>query len=303
MKNFFKGIGASLGYIAIYIVVTALVLIAGSIAYAVFLGVTAVKSNYALDSFFDSFNSFVYDSVILFTLVSGAVTLFIYWLIIIAGKKSVKARLDLIPVSFSNLWPIIPLGILFNLFISSLLDLLPIPEHLMQDYIESSSTLGNESTLILFLTVVLMAPVLEEVLFRGLVMKSLSRGMPFILALILQAIAFGILHGQIIWIFYATFLGIVLGIVKKRYVSLYPCILLHLVFNGWSFAMSSMYDILPESLLPNILLLSISTILIVFLGIVIFKKTKKVEFVEDIKSNENTLYIEETEHQAIYEQK
>ena len=117
----------------------------------------------------------------------------------------------------------------FNLFITNLLALLPIPEHLMQDYAESSGALQGKVTPAMLLSVVLMAPVLEEVLFRGLVMKSLCRGMPLIPALILQAIAFGLLHGQIIWICYATVLGIVLGIIKARYVSLYPCILFHLV--------------------------------------------------------------------------
>lgn len=302
MKNLFKGIGASIGYIVIYVVVTVLVVIAGSIAYGIFVGFTAINSSYSIDSVLDSFNTFVYDSAMLFTLIAGAISLFIYWLIIKTGKKTVKARLDLIPVSFTDLWPIIPLGVLFNLFISNLLNLLPIPEHLMQEYFESSSTLDNELTLIMFLTVVLMAPVLEEVLFRGLVMKSLSRGMPLIIALILQSLAFGILHGQIIWICYATVLGIVLGIIKTRYVSLYPCILFHLVFNGWSFAMSPIYDILPESILTDILLLTVSTILIVLLGKLVFKKTKKEKSVEDIESHENTLSIEETEPQAIVEQ-
>ena len=299
MKNLFKGLGASIGYILIYVVITILVVFAGTIAYGIIAGISAFKTNYSFNSVFDSFNSYISNSVMLFSFSAGLISLFIYWLIIKAGKRTVKERLDLMPVSFHSLWPIIPLGIFFNLFITNLLALLPIPEHLMQDYAESSGALQGKVTPAMLLSVVLMAPVLEEVLFRGLVMKSLCRGMPLIPALILQAIAFGLLHGQIIWICYATVLGIVLGIIKARYVSLYPCILFHLVFNGWSFVMPPIYGLLPHSNLVSIIFSFVSALLIVLLGILIFKKTTRTKYFHYIESSEITLSAEKTEPQAI----
>lgn len=284
MKNLLKGLGAAVGYIAIYIIVTILVVISGSIVYGIMVGFAAINSNQSLDSVTESLTSYINDSAMIYMLVAGVITLFIYWLIIIARKKTLKESLDLVPVSLHSLWPIIPFGIFFNLFISSFLPMLPIPEALIQDYAQSSSVLSGETTLEMILSVVIMAPLLEEVLFRGLVMKSLRRVMPLIPALILQSLGFGLLHGQIIWICYATVLGIVLGLIKSRYNSLYPCILFHLIFNGWNFVMEPIYDWLPDSGFITVALFLISTVIIVLLGILIFKKTlpQKMEQLDDL---------------------
>ena len=48
MKNLFKGLGASIGYIFIYIVITILVVFAGTIAYGIIAGISAFKTNYSL---------------------------------------------------------------------------------------------------------------------------------------------------------------------------------------------------------------------------------------------------------------
>ncbi|HHW21540.1 MAG TPA: CPBP family intramembrane metalloprotease [Clostridiaceae bacterium] len=293
MKKLLKGLGAAIGYILVYIIVSILVAIAGSIAYGIIAGIAAFKTDSPLNSIFDGFRNNMSDSLAIFTIIAGLISLFIYWLIIIAGKKTIKERLDLIPVSLHKLWPIIPLGIFFNLFIANLLAVLPLPDRLIQDYAEASSDIQGITPAIV-LSVVLMAPVLEEVLFRGLVFKSLHRGMPLIPALILQALVFGLLHGQIIWICYATLLGIALGITKARYVSLYPCILFHLAFNGWNYIMVPVYNLLPDSNLVNIAISVVSAVIIVLLGILIFRKTARVEHAYLAESAEDILSSEDT---------
>lgn len=301
MKNLLKGLGAAVGYIAIYIVITILVVIAGSIAYGIVAGISAIKTDFSLYSIIDNFESFLFGSQMYFSFFAGLMALFIYWLIIIAGKKSVKGRLDLMPVSLQSLSLIVPLGIFFNLFITNLLAVIPIPEHLMQDYAEASSSLQGEVTLAMILAAVIMAPVIEEVLFRGLVFKSLLRGMPLIPALILQACIFGLMHGQIIWICYATVIGIVLGVIKTRYGSLYPCILFHFVFNGWSFVMPLVYELLPDRSHTSIVLLVVSFVIIVFLGIIIFKNTARTIHADYTELPENAHSDEMTGSQAIVE--
>lgn len=303
MKNLLKGLGAAIGYITIYIVITILVIIAGSIAYGIVAGISAIKTVFSFYSIFDNFESFLFGSQMYFSFFAGLMTLFIYWLIIIAGKKSVKGRLDLIPVSFQSLSLIIPLGIFFNLFITHLLAVLPIPEHLMQDYAEASSYLDGEVTLAMILATVIMAPVLEEVLFRGLVFKSLLRGMPLIPALILQAFIFGLMHGQIIWVCYATVIGIVLGVIKTRYGSLYPCILFHFVFNGWSFFIPLIYRFIPDSIYTSIVFTAVSFVIIVLLGIILFKNTAGTKHTDYTEIPENAHSDEKTGSQAVVETK
>jgi membrane protease YdiL (CAAX protease family) len=107
---------------------------------------------------------------------------------------------------------------------------------------------GNAGTLgilaVCALTTV-VAPICEELLFRGFIFRSLSnwRG-PWPAALITGAL-FGVVHGlsaPLVDLAPLAFLGFVLCIVYWRSGSLYPCIALHVVNNaialssdeGWS---------------------------------------------------------------------
>ena len=55
------------------------------------------------------------------------------------------------------------------------------------------------------------------------------------MAVLFQGMLFGSVHGTIIWMIYALFMGCVLGYVRKRTGSLRPCILMHMAFNGASY--------------------------------------------------------------------
>ena len=72
----------------------------------------------------------------------------------------------------------------------------------------------------------LCAPVLEEIIFRGLILTSLERGMPSWAALLLSAFLFGICHGHPVWAAYAAIFGVVLGVLALSYRSILPGLLL-----------------------------------------------------------------------------
>jgi membrane protease YdiL (CAAX protease family) len=88
----------------------------------------------------------------------------------------------------------------------------------------------DKATLILF--VVIVAPVLEEIVFRGIIMKGLiNKGLNPMKAIIISAVIFGIVH-QNPWQFVgAGLLGCVLGLVYYKTKSLLASILLH-AFNN-----------------------------------------------------------------------
>lgn len=126
----------------------------------------------------------------LFNIIAAVICLFVFWMIILNSKKTVKERLDLNPISFKNTWPVLILGVTTNIFISHFIGFLPIPEPLIQEYSEATNLIGDEITLVQILSVVLAAPVLEEILYRGLIMKSLQRGMPVFIALKLRTFSY-----------------------------------------------------------------------------------------------------------------
>ncbi|NLE26274.1 MAG: CPBP family intramembrane metalloprotease [Clostridiaceae bacterium] len=293
MKNFLKGTGAAIGYFLLYFVINILVIFIGSVYLGIKESLKVIDDPSLSTSFPQMIESLIYDNALLFSIIAAVICLFVFWMIILATKTSIKERLDLYPISFKNIWPVMILGITANIFISNFISLLPIPEAIMQEYSEATNLLGDEITIVQLLSVVIVAPILEEILYRGLIMKSLQRGMPVIIALLIQAVLFGLMHGQLVWICYATFLGILLAVIKLKYKSLYPSILLHLAFNTANYILIPLYIIMPDSIIFDILLIIISFIISVFMVRIIFRKTIDIPVACNIDPDNSSQYADE----------
>jgi membrane protease YdiL (CAAX protease family) len=89
------------------------------------------------------------------------------------------------------------------------------------------------------LSACLLAPVLEEMLFRGLILRGLLTRYPPPTAIVHSAALFGLAHFNIYQFFVAFSTGIVLGLAWQRTRSLWPCVLLHAGFNAGVMWMSS----------------------------------------------------------------
>ena len=83
--------------------------------------------------------------------------------------------------------------------------------------------------------VVLVAPVVEELLFRGVGYGLLERFGPT-LAAVLVGLAFAAVHGLLIGFAVIAAFGIGLAFLRGRTDSIYPCILLHSTFNAFGLA-------------------------------------------------------------------
>jgi len=98
------------------------------------------------------------------------------------------------------------------------------------------SHLNNQSEYILaFFTLVVLAPVAEELLFRGYLFGKLKKHVPVWLAILVTSILFGAVHGS--WnVGVDVFaLSIVLCLLRQLSGSLWPSILLHMLKNGIAF--------------------------------------------------------------------
>jgi membrane protease YdiL (CAAX protease family) len=85
-------------------------------------------------------------------------------------------------------------------------------------------------------TVALVAPLWEEVLFRGLLLRSLQRRLGAVPAVLLSSAAFGVLHAQpgrgVALVVVTGALGVVLAVVTLRAGRLGPAVVAHAAFNG-----------------------------------------------------------------------
>lgn len=89
-----------------------------------------------------------------------------------------------------------------------------------------------ENHVIMFIMVVIIAPILEEVLFRGIVLKGLlNKGMPDNTAIFVSSLAFAIFHANPWQFVGALCLGMVLGLAYERTKTLLAPILLHALNN------------------------------------------------------------------------
>ena len=91
------------------------------------------------------------------------------------------------------------MGFSLNMFVSLLFEVLPIPAELLEDYANESSLLGEFSVLSVLATAI-FAPLSEELIFRGLLISRMRRGVPLWLAVLIPSLIFGLIHGQILWI-------------------------------------------------------------------------------------------------------
>lgn len=82
------------------------------------------------------------------------------------------------------------------------------------------------------LSVVVCAPVLEEILFRGLIFESCRERFGSGAAVLVSALLFGLVHGVPVQIINAFVVGLIFGYVYLRTGSLLSVILLHVVNNG-----------------------------------------------------------------------
>ncbi|MBB6093683.1 hypothetical protein HNQ60_002564 [Povalibacter uvarum] len=77
------------------------------------------------------------------------------------------------------------------------------------------------------------APLLEEMLFRGVILRSFLRQYSRTKAILCSSLVFGIAHLNVYQLASAFAIGIVAGWLYERCRSLWPCILLHAAYNAF----------------------------------------------------------------------
>ena len=82
------------------------------------------------------------------------------------------------------------------------------------------------------LAIAVIPAICEELAFRGFILSGFSRSGRSWLPIALSAVLFGLMHQIPHQIFYASLLGLVLGLLVVRSNSLLPAIVFHVIFNG-----------------------------------------------------------------------
>ncbi len=149
-------------------------------------------------------------------------------------------------------------GILIQLGMDMILTVtLPLFPNIYDSYMGVVDSLINNS-IYMILCVCILAPIGEELIFRGLVFRTLKRAVPWQAALVIQAVLFGIYHLNLVQGIYTAVLGLCMGYLAYKYGSIIPGILLHIAINASSYLIGFL---LPEALMEH-------TIIMIFVAVI-----------------------------------
>lgn len=105
-----------------------------------------------------------------------------------------------------------------------------------QDIGYNLSNLIGTDLLMVFFAVVIIAPIAEELIFRGWLYGKIKQIVPTWLAVILVSVLFGIMHGQVNVGINVFFLSIALCMLREMTGTIYSGVLLHMLKNGIALA-------------------------------------------------------------------
>lgn len=201
------------------------------------------------------------DQSMKYSLIANMLTLVVIMIFYLIRRKKFSEALWLRKVDVPTLWEGVAFAPGLYLIVSTVL--FALPESWLESYNEASAGITTGGV-VGVLAVVVAAPVVEEIVFRGLIMTRLSRAMPGWLAVLLSAAIFGACHGHPVWFGYAFALGTVFGFMDLRAGSIWPSVLGHVAFNSFS----QIITVLPESDETEIMFLAVLLILAVAAPIV-----------------------------------
>lgn len=175
-------------------------------------------------------------------LFASIIALLTYFIMFKVKKRDLKEEINLNSTKKANLLISVGLGIallFINIFVITLIESTGYFDNAFGEFAEIAESLMGGSILLNILVVGIVVPIAEEVLFRGLVFKTLRKGFTLKWAIIIQGILFGVFHMNLVQGFYAAFLGIVFGYVVYKTKSLWTGIVLHITNNTVSTLLSS----------------------------------------------------------------
>lgn len=187
--------------------------------------------------------NFMVSMTVIATAVSAVIALFFYWLIF--GRKKPQCekqyfREKVLKEKNALMLVIATVGLYFlSMLIAAVIALIS-PET-MEDFNEMMDMALGDNVVAVLIAAVLLAPISEECLMRGLILKNLQRYFSVPVVILIQAIMFGIFHMNWVQGIYVLPVGAALGFVAIKSKSVIPSIVMHMLYNS----MSLVVGILP----------------------------------------------------------
>ncbi len=275
IRNFLINVVKGLCYLSLYLASQTIASYLVIFVTAFYMGMqnpSLLETDAGVNTLIDQVYHFALSNSSLILILAAAILLLILIVFFRARGKRLTLETWSMPVRIASLWPVALAGAALALVVCYGISWIPWPESFIQSY-ETLYAASNDDGILTLIATVLIAPVIEEIVFRGLVFTRFCRGMPAPAALILASTIFGAMHGTLLWAAYGFVGGIAMTLVFMKYRSLYAPILMHSVFNlvgGYLVA----YLVLP-SVLYDIALLGLSIAVLAALSVYMYRMPRE----------------------------
>ena len=125
----------------------------------------------------------------------------------------------------------IVLGVAMSVFFVAIFSMIDVVRE-SSEYISIVKGFTGGNIVLLILCRVLAGPFVQEVMFRGIILRDLSQKMRVMTAVIIQALLFAVIHVSFLQGIYALIGGIVIGLIFLWLDSLWAALAVHLAFNA-----------------------------------------------------------------------
>ncbi len=174
-------------------------------------------------------------------------------------------------------------------------------------FASSSEPITTSAYLISIVTTAILPAFCEEFLHRGMVLQG-TKHMGFVKAITLSSILFGLIHLNIVQVFYATLLGFAMGYIAVISKNIWPAIIVHFTNNFMSItndylqSSSATYQnfvntvytrLFASNLLILMLSITIALVIIVFLFYFLSTKLYLNSIVKKVETAINSVYTKD----------
>ncbi len=177
-------------------------------------------------SFVDNMESLVAKNTLTVTFITVLIALPIMFYLFYKNSNKI-----LLKTEWKKMYVPILIGAFASAGVSKLVTLLPI-DGIIGNYSKTSANVMSSNLPLQLITLVIFGPIMEELMFRGLIYNRLKQFNEKTIAAYISALIFAVYHFNLVQGIYTFILGLLIVYVYEEYKSIVAPIILHIAANG-----------------------------------------------------------------------
>ncbi|ACB84175.1 CPBP family intramembrane glutamic endopeptidase [Natranaerobius thermophilus] len=186
-------------------------------------------------------NLYITENILLSMTIASIIGIIIYLVYLSVRGDRPGEFLEFNPTNVPIVVMSLVLGAGVALFLNSIFAAIEIERFFGEEMEMLQDVIDRGGLGIRFLSVGIVIPIFEEVMYRGMIFNDLKRNLNMNLAILIQAIIFGILHANLYQFVYVVPAGILLALVYQWTATLLAPILIHISWNSMSLVMNEYF--------------------------------------------------------------